>query len=205
MKNDQIQNELENLYATPFPSFSRMNSLKIDLVVAFKEEESFWQQKSRDKWLLVGDKNSKFFHASVKGSRTMNGLEKLIDSNGVTQRSEASKGEVVMQYFRNLFSSSLSIFPQNLFSDFAPRVSQNINESLITEVTQEEVKADVFSIKPHSAPGAHGMTAIFYQQYWDVVGPLVTVEVLKFFQLGSFPSEWNFTQLCIIPKRSILL
>lgn len=45
------------------------------------------------------------------------------------------------------------------------------------------------------------MTALFFQHYWDVVGILVTSEVQKFFQLGSFPSEWNFTQLCLIPKK----
>ncbi|XP_010495271.1 PREDICTED: uncharacterized protein LOC104772340 [Camelina sativa] len=45
------------------------------------------------------------------------------------------------------------------------------------------------------------MTGLFFQQYSDIVGEQVTSEVTNFFVNGVFPKEWNFTQLCLIPKK----
>lgn len=59
----------------------------------------------------------------------------------------------------------------------------------------------MFFIKGSSALGADGMTAVFFQQFWQVVRPQATEEIMKFFETGSFSKEWNFTQLCLIPKK----
>lgn len=56
--------------------------MKKDLAKAYKEEEIFWRQKSRQKWMKYGDRNSKFFQASVKENRARKRIEKLIDSDG---------------------------------------------------------------------------------------------------------------------------
>ena len=189
-KINSIQQEIELEHAAIFPSFARMAILKRDMVLAHREEESFWSQKSRQKWMHSGDKNTKYFHASVKAERNKNGLEKLVDDDGTSHCSEASKGDVAARYFQKLFSSSYPATNDLLFfQDFVPRVSNEMNNSLCAEVTNEEVKAAVFSIKPSSAPGSDGMTGFFFQQYWDIVGDQVIAEVLRFFKHGEFQSE----------------
>ncbi|GMI80935.1 hypothetical protein like AT1G43760 [Hibiscus trionum] len=39
--------------------------LKLDLAKVLKDEESLWRQKSRNSWILDGDRNTRFFHAST--------------------------------------------------------------------------------------------------------------------------------------------
>lgn len=81
-----------------------------------------------------------------------------------------------------------------------PRVSEAMNRDLLAEVTDEEVKSAVFSIKASSAPGPDGMSGLFFQQYWEEIGPKVSLEVKKFFEGGRMPPDWNFTYLCLLPK-----
>lgn len=80
-----------------------VNNIKRDLLKAYREEELFWRQKSRDKWMVYGDRCTKFYHSSVKTNRSKNQLSKLIDKNGKMQWSEGAKAEVANDYFTDLF------------------------------------------------------------------------------------------------------
>lgn len=161
-KIQRIQREVEFEHAALHTSFYRMSCLQRELAQAHKDEESFWKQKCRKKWMNSGDKNTKYFHASVKAERSKNGLDKLLGEDGILHSSEASKGDVACSYFQKLFSSSFPADPQSFFVDFQPRVSPVVNDLLIAEVSRDEVRAAVFAIKPGSAPGADGMTGLFF-------------------------------------------
>lgn len=199
-KISKLQLELELEQSALSPSTPRITILRRDLVKAYKEEEAYWSQKSKDRWVISGDQNSKFFHDSVKSSRNKNRIDKLIDANGITQKADASMGEVAIAFFSDLYKSSTPADFQQIFNGFQAKVTTTMNDQLIQPVTKEEVEEAVFSIKPSSAPGSDGMTGLFYQRFWDVLGDQVTNEVQNFFEVGSFPSEWNYTQLCLLPK-----
>lgn len=112
---------------------------------------------------------------------------KLQDVNGIFQRSEASKGQIAINYFSNLFKSSNSVDYFDLLKDCPVRVSSSMNLLLTRKVTSEEVREAVFSIKPDSALGADGMSGFFFQKYWDIVGDQLTKEVLCFFETCVMP------------------
>lgn len=74
-----LQSELEILQSSSYPCLRQMWYLKKKLVEAYREEESFWNPKCREKWLKEGDRNTKFFHDSVKANRVRNCVETLLD------------------------------------------------------------------------------------------------------------------------------
>ena len=200
VKIKQIQSALEKEQSLRVSSTVRINFLKSELVDAYKEEEFYWQQRCKEKWATKGDLNTKYYHASVKYNRARKQITKLRDENGHDHFSEEAKGEVASEYFRNLFKSTNGGDFSQLFEGFSSRVSPSMNESLSKEVSNEEVKEAVFSIKPGSSPGPDGMTGLFFQKYWEIIGSRVTLEVHEFFSSGTFPSDWNFTHLCLLPK-----
>ena len=197
-----LQDELEAEQSSKDPSSSKIHRLTRSLLLAYKDEENFWKQKSKDDWILYGDGNTKIFHAAVRVSRARNEVVKLFDKYGVAHRSEASKGQIVTQYFKDLFTFSNSKDYISLLRSLPYRVTDSMNDLLVRMVTPEEVKDAVFSIKSDSAPGADGMSGFFFQSYWDTVGDQLTKEVQGFFETSIMPSEQNFTQLVLIPKKT---
>lgn len=53
---------------------------------------------------------------------------------------------------------------------------------------------------PSKAPGPDGMTPLFYQRYWDSIGPEVVLAVQSFLHTGHLVKEVNYTHVCLIPK-----
>lgn len=196
----KLRHELELETGSLAPSWERVRDLKLEIGKAFKEEEDFWSQKSRDKWLVVGDNNTSFFHASVKATRQRNYISKLVEEDGREYTSNEEMGKVAASYFEKLFTTTEPVGVDGFFQGMTQRVTDAMNIRLIKEVKDDEIRDAVFSIKPSSAPGVDGMNGLFFQQYWDIIGSDVTREIRAFFSSGVFPKDWNLTQLCLIPK-----
>lgn len=76
-----------------------------------------------------------------------------------------------------------------------------MNEALLKEITDAEIKAAASSVKGSSAPGEDGLTGVFYRNYWHIVGLKVTEEVRSFFctspylLAGTIPSSVSSPKL----------
>ena len=60
-----------------------------------------------------------------------------------------------------------------------------MNESLTREFTEAEIKQALFDIGDLKTPGPDGLPAIFYKNFWDVVGGQLTKEVLGVLREGG--------------------
>lgn len=176
--------------------------IKEDLNQAYLEEEIFWKQKSRVMWLRAGDRNTKYFHSVSRTRRTRCTLSAIQDDNGVIHRGHKNIAMVATNYFNNLYAFRNTVsdyFPQ-VFQDFENRVSNEMNEDLIRDISEEEVRSALFDIGPHNAPGPDGFSAIFYHQHWDMVKDDIMKEIRQFFNDDGFEPGLNHTNLCLIPK-----
>ena len=63
-----------------------------------------------------------------------------------------------------------------------------MNNVLTKPVSDEEIRLAVFGIKGSSAPGEDGLTGLFYQKFWHIVGSELSAEVHKFFLTAVLPS-----------------
>lgn len=195
-----LERRLEWFQSRNYPCWHAIRVMRKELCRAYKEEEVFWQQRSMEKWLKFGDRNSNFFHESVKVNRAKRRLLKIKNAEGVEQWFEEAKAQVALDYFNDLFRSSNPPSYQPMFQGMNTRVTEAMNQRLLDGVTDEEIRSAVFSIKASSAPGPDGMSGLFFQQYWMEIGPKISLEVKQFFERGIIPLEWNFTYLCLLPK-----
>ncbi len=79
-------------------------------------------------------------------------------------------------------------------------VTEAMNSTLLAEFTAEDVQQALKQMYPTKAPGPNGMSAIFYQSYWEIVGPEVIQAILSILHSGYMLRKINFTHIVLIPK-----
>lgn len=69
--------------------------------------------------------------------------------------------------------------------------------------TGEEVIQAVFQMHPLKAPGPDGMSTMFYQQCWEVIGSDVVSTVLNVLNNKAEISDINHTHIVLIPNKKV--
>ncbi|RYR27575.1 hypothetical protein Ahy_B01g051591 [Arachis hypogaea] len=83
----------------------REKELKNQISDLWKQEEKYWGQRSRLKWLKWSDKNTAFFHAITIQRRMRNRIEKLKDEARHWIQGEVDIMRLVEIHFTKLFTS----------------------------------------------------------------------------------------------------
>ncbi|XP_071932934.1 uncharacterized protein [Coffea arabica] len=79
--------------------------LKLQLSKAYQEEELYWSQKARTRWLQEGDKNTVFFHTSAMNARKQRQITYLQKENGQWCTNEQEVMEEICGYYKQLLTS----------------------------------------------------------------------------------------------------
>lgn len=86
-----------------FTTTEELEDLRRQLILAFREENYFSEQKNKDQWHKDGDRNTKFHHATTKQRRAQNQIVSIKDKHGKLVESEIEVENVAVQ---QIFSRS---------------------------------------------------------------------------------------------------
>lgn len=166
----------------------------------WQKDAMYWHQRSRIKWLQMGDKNSRFFHLSTIQRRQCNQIMRLKDSNGVWRSEQKDISGIIKLHFQEVYTGPPSRDFEDIISLVDQVISPEWNAQLTKAITREEVQLAAFQLGPLKAPGSDGFPGIFYQSYWEIVGEDVFKAIHDFFQEGVLLKEVNQTNVTLIPK-----
>ena len=177
-----------------------IQGLRKEINEILTREETMWNQRSRASWIKWGDRNTKFFHATASQRRRQNKIVGIEGVDGIWQENQEDIESTILEYFETIFKTDHpSQFGASLGA-IDQRVTQYMNESLVADFKAEEVWRALIQMHPIKAPGPDSMSPIFYQQYWEIVGPKVIKCVLDSLNSGVLPYGINDTYICLIPK-----
>lgn len=162
-------------------------------------EESFFKEKSRIKWMKEGDKNTKFFHRSVKVHNAINKILRLQNEEGDIIEDYDIVETTAMAYFEKLFTEPTILEPpiQNWEGN---TLTEEQRQILIQPVARSEIKEALFSLSSDSAPGPDGYSAGFFKENWETIGENFLDAIEYFFKNNYMYYPLNATSISLIPK-----
>ena len=156
-----------------------------------------WFQRSQEKWIASGDRNTKYYHASTLIRRNRNRIEALKDIEGNRVSNPTLLDKMVEDFFKDLFKEEISHreIPNQEGQQF---LSENQVDMLTKPVSKEAVKKALFEMAPFKSLRVDGFHAGFYQRMWDIVGDTLCNFVQDFLKTGLLLQGANDTILALI-------
>jgi hypothetical protein len=176
------------------------SELQNELAHILKAEELMWFQRSRARWLVDGDRNTRYYHLKTITRRRQNRILMLRNENGVWVDDEEVLKHMANEFYRVLFSNDGNEASWEQTQISFPRLDASEVQQIRGDISDEEIKSAVFSMKPWKAPGPDGFPAGFYQKSWSIVGRGVCDFVRNVWSNPTLLKEVNFTDICLIPK-----
>ncbi|GJX74146.1 hypothetical protein Tco_0312741 [Tanacetum coccineum] len=137
-----------------------------DYTEASRDELSLLQQKAKIQWLKEGDKNTTFFHSMIKSRRNKNIVEIIKDENGkVYERSSVAEQFVI--HFENFLGDAKPVQPVDE-SFFINKINMEDADTMIRDVTNDEIKEAIFDIDSNKASGPDGFSSEFFKKSWKL-------------------------------------
>eukprot|EP00253_Pinus_taeda_P005167 PITA_05167 len=167
-----------------------------------REEE--WRLKNRVVWLKAEDENTKLFHNYAKGRKNSNTIWKVKNEEGEEVNTFEQLSFLGRNHFQNLFvdQGEITITGVIRTSQCFPRyLEEEEVESLMNEVTKEEVECVIKSMAKDKSPGPDGWTIDLFQHLFDQIGTELTEVVEESRKKGEVYSAFNATFIALIPKK----
>ncbi|XP_070660618.1 uncharacterized protein [Malus domestica] len=129
-----------------------------------------------------------------------NQIIKIRDELGNWVEQPCRVRKLVEDHFIQTFTSGGARNYGSLLDCISLCVTGDMNQDLLMSVSEDEIKAAIFTIEGLKAPGPDGFQGIFYQSFWEHVYEDVSVLVSELMQGTSNPSTLNATHIVLIPK-----
>lgn len=171
-----------------------------DINCLWRQEELYWSQRSRLKWLKFGDKNSRFFHATIVQRRDRNKLYRLKDKDGVWVEGHSKVMTAFEDYFRGIYVQAEGSHNVDCLHVIPNLISVDTNQKLTANVNCYEIEKAMFCLGALKSPGPDGLNGEFFQKNWEVITKDVIAAVCDFFNSGNIADCINDILVALIPK-----
>ncbi|XP_073359806.1 uncharacterized protein [Aegilops tauschii subsp. strangulata] len=180
----------------------RMKNLLSELHNLWIVEEVKARQRAKDRDILEGDRNTKYFQTVANQRRRKTLINALEGRNGTTNDIKEML-EIATNYYKGLFrgESRGGFRISNDFFTPEEKVNDLDNQSLQKPFSEEEVKDAIFGSYSDGAPGPDGLSFLFLQNFWEIIKHDIMVMFDDFHKGNLDIYRLNFAMLTLIPKE----
>lgn len=107
---------------------------------------------------------------------------------------------MLVNYYSSLFSTASPIEFDSVLGGVETRVSAEMNDEFLRPFDAREVQFSLKQMDAETAPRQDGFPPLFYKQYCDKVGMVVSEAMLTVLNSDTIPANLNHNFLTLIPK-----
>ncbi|XP_075654904.1 uncharacterized protein LOC142625081 [Castanea sativa] len=195
-----LRTTLQRLELQPDQHSEEIRSVRKELNSWLNTEEVMWHQRSRNMYLVAGDRNTRFFHVKASNRNLKNLIEGMEDGSGIWQTSLEAIERIVIDYFSSLFTTSNPSNIERVIETVQAVVAEPMNCLLGQDFQAMEVQQALKQMHPTTALDPDGMPHLFCQKFSSLSGDCVTHVVLNSLNHRITPPDFNDTHIVLIPK-----
>ena len=171
-----------------------------ELDIVLNQEELLWFQKSREKWITSGDRNTRYYQASTLAKRDRNRTDSLRLPSGEWVSDPTTLENLATYYYKKMFIEKGSDLPDRDIPAGFPTLTEEELSMLSKPITNVEIQQAMFIMAAFKSPRVNGLHVGFYQNLWSVVGESVCNFAREFFESGILSEGINDTLLALVPN-----
>eukprot|EP00253_Pinus_taeda_P017843 PITA_17843 len=169
-----------------------------------KQEEIYWRQKSRIRWLKEGERNTKFFHRTTVQRRMHNQIPFILNQEGTKVEEHEQIEKVLLNHFKQVHQEPLvdrlrAI--RKITSNIPKLINEQHNDILMKPIQAREFDEAMTQLKEGKAPGPDGFTTTFFHTFWDMIREEVWLVVEESRAMCWMLPSLNSTFITLIPKE----
>lgn len=143
------------------------------------DQEVYWAQRAKEKWMVLGERNTSYFHKVASVCARRNRIVCLKNDAGELVMGHEETHQLILDHFLNLFQGTFcrdetasllepcSIISEGtvgaqLLSNLGVRLSDSQIRELEAPFSEAEIRDAIFQMKGMKAPGPDGFVAGFY-------------------------------------------
>ncbi|GFP87665.1 line-1 retrotransposable element orf2 protein [Phtheirospermum japonicum] len=168
-------------------------------------ERHFYNQQAKSMHLKLSDKCTKFFHSLLNKNTRRNHIVKVKRDDGSFTSSKDEVAKEFSGFYKKLLGTATScqpIDPHVIGS--GPTISLEQSEYLVNNVTDDEIKAALFSIGEEKSSGPNGYTSNFFKKAWQIVGEQFCKAILASRLASTLGTIVDQAQSAFVEGRSMV-
>lgn len=192
---------LEELRSLSDPEFLLCSLVHSCLSLHLKRTAAFWRRQGKIRFCVLGDQNTKFFHACASVRRRGNQIACLV-RDSVEHRAHNDKACILRDFYLNLLGTKTLVedsldLHQLMAGD---RLDSAQSAALDRPFSTAEIKASVFGMRAGTAPGLDGFGPAFFKHAWTLLASDLQGLAEDFFDHNAELSGINRSYITLIPK-----
>jgi len=175
-------------------------SLKKDLDDLESEKINGQILRSKAQWAEEGERSSKFFLNLEKHNYDIRHITMLLSDKGEVIEGSNKIQEELLRFYQNLYTSPM--LNSEDFTDYLPEsVLNELDTKLLDNlISLEECKEALDDLPSGKTPGSDGLTKEFYLCFWEELGHLFYLSLLRSVEVGELTIEQRRGVINLLPK-----